>query len=347
MEAGMAVMEPTAKPYAAQAPLAAYSLFDTRDLDEARERVASIFCPHRLDRIGRGQFNARHHHLAGDRISLNFIDYGAKTLISPGCLRGFYLFQMPLSGSAAIHNGADSYCSDTGRAALLNPHLPTTMIWDEGCAQVLLRIDRAAFNTHLSQMLGTRSDRPLTFTGALDLTGPRGAAIRALVLHLVAEADAGRAALGHGSLMGRQIEAALMTGILEAHHHNYTDALSRTRNTDLAPRLVRQAEEYLLAHIDQPLALNDVAGAVGVSARALQYAFRQFRDTTPMAFLRKARLERAHHDLQNARPGDTVTEIATRWGFTHFGRFAETYRARFGCTPRQTLQDCALEPFTN
>lgn len=343
----MSAMEQTGKPDAAQAPLSAYALFQTRDLDEARERVASIFCPHRLDRIGKGQFHARHHHLAGERISLNFIDYGAKTLISPGCLRDFYLFQMPLAGAAAIHNGADSYCSDTGRAALLNPHLPTTMIWGEGCAQVLLRIDRTAFTAHLAQMLGRRADRPLAFAGAFDLTGPRGAAIRALVLHLVAEADAGRAALGQGSLMGRQIEAALMTGLLEAHRHNYTDALLRTRSTDLAPRLVRQAEEYMLAHIDQPLALDDVAAGVGVSARALQYAFRRFRDTTPMAFLRQARLARAHQDLQNARPGDTVTEIATRWGFTHFGRFAETYRARFGRTPRQTLMDGALEAFTN
>lgn len=340
-------MEPTGAPRAAATPLAAYALFQTRDLDEARERVASVFCPHRLDRVGKGQFHARHHHLAGERVSLNFIDYSAKTLISPGCLRDFYLFQMPLAGAAAIHNGADSYCSDVGRAALLNPHLPTTMIWGEGCAQVLLRIDRAAFNAHLARMLGGRPEKPLTFAGAFDMTGPRGGAIRALVLHLVAEADAGRAALGIGSLMGRQIEAALMTGILEAHRHNFSDALHhRTRGTDLAPRLVRQAEDYMLSHIDAPLALDDVAEAVGVSARALQYAFRRFRDTTPMAFLRAARLERAHRDLQDARPGDTVTEIATRWGFTHFGRFSEIYRARFGCTPRQTLRDSLLEPFT-
>ena len=38
----------------AKAPLANYALFQTRDLDEARERVAAVFCPHRLDRIGDG-----------------------------------------------------------------------------------------------------------------------------------------------------------------------------------------------------------------------------------------------------------------------------------------------------
>jgi len=329
----------------AKAPLGKYALFQTRDLDEARERVAAVFCPHRLDRIGRGQFHAHHHHVAGERILLNFIDYGAKTLISPGCLRDFYLFQMPLAGSAAIHNGADSYCSDPGRAALLNPHLPTTMIWGEGCAQVLLRIDKAALQAHLARLLGGRHPQPLTFRGALDLTSTRGATIRALVLHLVAEADAGRAVLGPGSLMGRQIEAALMTGILEAHHHSHSDTLHHSRHADLAPRLVRLAEDLMRAHADQPLALDDLAETVGTSARALQYAFRRFRDTTPMAFLRQERLARAHQDLQAARPGATVTDIATRWGFTHFGRFAQSYRARFGCTPRQTLRDAALAPF--
>ncbi len=336
------------KPIATRpAPLAAHALFHTLDLDEARERVAAIFCPHRLDRIGKGRFEACHHHLAGERLSLNFIDYGTKTLISPGLLRDFYLFQMPISGAAAIRNGADSYVSDTRRASVLNPHLPTTMIWDEGCRQVLLRIDRAALNEHLARTLGGRPDRPLTFSGALDLTQGRAAALRSLILHLVDEADAGRPVLGPGSLLGRQIEAALMTGLLEVHRHNYSDALHNSRTNDLAPRMVRQAEDYMIGHIDQPLALDDVAAAVGVSARALQYAFRRFRDTTPMAFLRAARLERAHRDLQEARHGASVTDIATRWGFTHFGRFAETYRQRFGCTPRQTLQEARLDRFVN
>ncbi len=329
------------------APLAAHVLFRTNDLDEARERVASIFCPHRLDRIGPGRFDACHHHLQGERLSLNYIAYGAKTLIAPGELRDFYLFQMPLSGAASIQNGADGYVTDITRAALLNPHRATAMIWDAECRQILLRIDRVAFNAHLAGLLGGRLDRPLTFAGAMDLTGGRATALRGLVLHLVAEADAGRPALQPGSLLGRQIESTLMTGLLEAHRHTYTDALHHNRGHDLAPRIVRQAEDFLLAQIDQPLAIEDVAQAVGVSARALQLAFRRFRNTTPMAFLRDARLERAHADLQAARPGASVTDIALRWGFGHFGRFAGTYRERFGCSPRQTLHQAQADPFPN
>jgi len=332
---------------AAGVPLAAHGLFHTRDLDEARERVAAVFCPHRLDRIGAGALDARHHHLPGERLSLNYIDYGAKTLIAPGLLRHFYLLQMPLSGAAAIRNGGQDYVSDARRAAVLNPHLPTTMIWDQGCRQVLVQIGRTALEAHLAQLLGRRPAGPLTFEGALDLTTPQGAALRGLVLHLVAEADSGRPVLGRGSLLGRQIESALMTGLLEAHRHSHSRAMEGHGGGDLAPRTVRRAEAFMLAHLDQPLAIEDVAAAAGVGVRSLQMAFRRFRDGTPMGFLRRARLERAHADLQAARPGTTVTDVATRWGFAHFGRFAQAYRARYGQSPSRTLQDARAGFFVN
>ena len=161
----------------------------------------------------------------------------------------------------------------------------------------------------------------------------------------MAEADAGRPALRPGSLLGRQIESTLMTGLLEAHRHSFSDALHHTRGHEVAPRMVRQAEAWMLARIDQPVGIEDVAEAVGVSARSLQLAFRRFRNTTPLAFLRDARLDRAHADLQAGLPGTSVTEVATRWGFGHFGRFSGIYRGRFGCAPRETLRDAQAAPF--
>ncbi len=330
---------------AAELPLQRYVLFQTNDLDEARERVAAIFCPHRLEIVGRGGLDTRHHHLKGERLSLNYIDYGAKTLIAPGFLRDFYLFQMPVAGAAAICNGPDQYIADPRRASLLNPHLPTTMIWGEGCRKILVRVERAALEKQLAALLGRRPKAPLTFSGSLDLTSPPGAALRGLILHLVAEADAGRALLGPDSLLGRQIESALMTGLLEAYPNSYSAALSGQRAADLAPRLVRRAEEFMQAHLDRPLAVEDLAAAVGVSVRSLQMAFLKFRGTSPMATLRALRLARAHADLQNPKSGDTVTTIATRWGFLHFGRFAALYRARYGQSPSETLRAARSEAF--
>ena len=78
-----------------------HALFRSRDLDEEREKVAAVFCPHRLETLGaRALFDACHHHLPGQRLSLNYIEYGARTLIAPGELDDFYLLQIPLEGGA-------------------------------------------------------------------------------------------------------------------------------------------------------------------------------------------------------------------------------------------------------
>ena len=313
-----------------------HALFRSRDLDEAREKVAAVFCPHRLETLGaRSLFDARHHHLPGQRLSLNYIEYGARTLIAPGELGEFYLLQVPLEGGAEISNGSDHYLSTPDRAAILNPHLPTRMIWEEGTRQVLVQISRRAMQDHLAGLLGGPSDRPLTFAGPLDLSAGPGAALKRLILWLVAEADAGSPPIGPG-LMARQIEGTLLSGLLEAPH-DHVAQLARQRSAP-RPRHLRLAEGFIEAHLDQPITLEDVAEAAGISSRGLQLAFRDWRGTTPLTFWREARLARAHADLLASPPGTTVTEVALRWGFTHFGRFSTLYRARYGLCPRDTLR---------
>jgi transcriptional regulator GlxA family with amidase domain len=57
-----------------------------------------------------------------------------------------------------------------------------------------------------------------------------------------------------------------------------------------------------------------------------------------MAHVRDVRMRRAHEDLTNAGENVTVSQIASRWGFFEFGRFAGQYRKIYGETPSQTLR---------
>ncbi len=318
-------------------PLAGHSLFATTDLDEARENVARIFCPHRLDVIGGGRTNARHHHVRGGRLSFNYIQYGAKTLIAPGELESFYLLQIPLSGAASIRNGSDQYASAPNMAAVLNPHRPTTMIWEQGTRQFLVQIPRVALQEHLASVIGGRSKRNLTFDGPLDLSTGQGQTLRALVMHLVSQIDAGHSPFVDGALMGRQFENTIMSGLLEAAPNNFTDQLGRRESAAL-PGHISRAEAYIQGNLAQALTIQDIAAAANTTPRTLQAGFRKFRDTTPLAYLRDMRLTRAHQDLFAGGPNATVTNIATRWGFSHLGRFSQMYRQRFGETPQATLR---------
>jgi AraC-like DNA-binding protein len=92
--------------------------------------------------------------------------------------------------------------------------------------------------------------------------------------------------------------------------------------TDHQPVLLRRASEFIDANVIEDIGLADIAEAVHVTARAVQYMFRRHLDTTPLRYLREVRLHYAHEDLLIAnRRQDTVTAIAARWGFMHTGRF--------------------------
>ena len=88
------------------------------------------------------------------------------------------------------------------------------------------------------------------------------------------------------------------------------------------------------------LTVADIAAASFVTIRAVQLAFRRHLDTTPLAYLRRVRLDRAHHDLLTGDPAhETVTAVAHRWGFPNPSRFAATYRRAYGVTPSYTLHN--------
>lgn len=103
---------------------------------------------------------------------------------------------------------------------------------------------------------------------------------------------------------------------------------------------VRRAVAFLEANPDLDLGVGDIAQACHSSVRALQLAFRRHLDTTPMAYLRRVRLDRVHADLRAADPatGATITAIAARWGFADPSRFSAHYHRLYGETPRQTLR---------
>ena len=101
---------------------------------------------------------------------------------------------------------------------------------------------------------------------------------------------------------------------------------------------VRHAIKYVESR-DEPVTALELAVAVGVSQRTLEYAFREKLDMTPAAYLRIYRLNAAHRELLAADPKvSTVTSITLRWGFTHPGRFSLIHRKMFNETPSEALR---------
>jgi transcriptional regulator GlxA family with amidase domain len=81
-----------------------------------------------------------------------------------------------------------------------------------------------------------------------------------------------------------------------------------------------------------------VSHAAGCSVRALQLAFRRFRNTTPMGALRHIRLEQARAEIARSSGSQSVLDVALKFGFANPGRFAGQYKRAFGELPSATAR---------
>tara|TARA_R110000751_G_C13707237_1_gene474006 strand:- start:33 stop:995 length:963 start_codon:yes stop_codon:yes gene_type:complete len=101
--------------------------------------------------------------------------------------------------------------------------------------------------------------------------------------------------------------------------------------------VVDRVKRYVDEHMDGPVTMDELCQLTHVSRRTLQYSFTAILGISPLQYLRLTRLNRVRRALRAASPEQSVTEIATYWGFWHLGQFAHDYKQQFGECPSHTL----------
>ncbi len=278
---------------------------------------------------------ARQHVARLGNLALSYIAYGAEVRIDPGELASFFLIHLVHSGRSEIRSGDSVLVGSTSMGSVSSATLGLRMHWSADCAHLVLKVDRSMLERHLSDLLGDAVGRPIEFAPELPVEAGPGAGFRRLVDFVSAELERDDSLIT-SPLGVAHIEQTLMTALLTAQPSNYSAALLMPVSA-AAPRHVVRAEAYIRAHADSAITIGALADAAGVSARTLFEGFRRFRGTTPMALLKAVRLERAYEELMRSS-GESVTDVAVKWGFVHLGRFARTYRRRFGELPSETLR---------
>jgi AraC family transcriptional regulator of arabinose operon len=107
---------------------------------------------------------------------------------------------------------------------------------------------------------------------------------------------------------------------------------------NLDPRLLK-AMEFLSRHMRQPVMLDQVAQAAGLSIAALGVLFRRQLNTTPMRYLEEVRLTRAT-DLLRQTPL-AIKEVAELVGFDNPFYFTRRFKARMKVNPRAFRRELA------
>lgn len=138
-------------------------------------------------------------------------------------------------------------------------------------------------------------------------------------------------------ILATELQRHALLTTLSTFSTSYVEAVERARQRSSAPRTVRRAVAHIEAHAHEPLTLEDIATAAGISGRGLQHAFRRTLDMTPMEYVRRVRLSAAHDELR-AGTAVSVSDVARRWGFSSASRFARYHREHYGQNPAQVAR---------
>jgi AraC-like DNA-binding protein len=95
---------------------------------------------------------------------------------------------------------------------------------------------------------------------------------------------------------------------------------------------VAAARDYILDHYAEPFSQKEVATRVGLSREHLAREFKRRYEVSPGEYCRQLRMKRAQELLH--LPFATITEIASRCGYTDAGSFARAFRLSEGISPQ-------------
>jgi AraC-like DNA-binding protein len=313
--------------------------FRASDVDSARALCAAFFYDVTLEPIG----PADDFGLAADvvrlgPVTLGDLRFGSDVTIATGDLHA-YQISLPVVGEIESEHRGTRTTATPDRAAVYQPLGPARAArWPAESRVLCVKVDEEAVEAEASALLGRPVEGPLSLASSLEGASGPGLTWVRMVRLLRREFD-NPGSLLFEPMMAERYWRGLIGGLLLSVDHQYASELLAPARPAL-PRIVRRAIEVIEDDPARPLTTAGLAAAAGVSVRSLQEGFRQHVGLTPMAYLRRVRLEHAHAELGDPRDGHrSVAAVAHRWGFGHLGRFAAAYRQRYGVSPSDTLRD--------
>lgn len=132
----------------------------------------------------------------------------------------------------------------------------------------------------------------------------------------------------------RVIEAVMTRLAVEAHHGLRSLSRSAPRHSGGLGRRLNAVVDYIEANLVRRIALRELAGLAGVSARHFERAFRQSLGLPPHAYVLRRRVSAAR-SLLLGPAALTMAQIAERVGFSSASHLASAFRRHEGCSPTQ------------
>ena len=124
----------------------------------------------------------------------------------------------------------------------------------------------------------------------------------------------------------RQVQA-----LTDRSLRDFVGAVRHQKNSPPYSRATRKAVNYIHSHLQEKITLKELADAAALSPGRFSHLFREETGLSPMAYVRKEKMETARTMLLYSEY--KLSEISTILGFSSESHFIRTFKEYFGTTP--------------
>jgi AraC-like DNA-binding protein len=309
-----------------------HTVANTRQVDEMHSTLTDVYDAKSFHVPGdRQDFYARAGYFNLGGCDLSYCSYGSAAEVE---FRDddFTRFQFAISGAAQASNGRLTADVDPG-VIVCTPAAPK-VTFGPSFSQLVLRINYNSIEQDLTALLGVRPKEPITFNLSTSANAGHAARLRHKIFYRATSIDLSPEPIPAQVL--REIDQATRLKTLFAIPNSFSDRLNAPQKSASSWQ-VSQVERWIDENWAHEITIDRLAAVSGASARSIFATFKTTRGYTPMAYLKKVRLDAARDRLLLASAGETVTGIGLACGFLNLGHFAKAYQFQFGELPSDTL----------
>ncbi|MFM7245102.1 MAG: AraC family transcriptional regulator [Planctomycetaceae bacterium] len=315
-------------PRPAKPLLIRYPALATRTLAAAREATARFWPKHTSTVLGPEAYSVVMNRALLGQAAVTYVDCTSRIRVISAAPATEYAVYLPLEGDIQIVADGVELTASPGRPLLRGP--ARTFVFEPSPLRGLV-IDIPA------KVMAAVAGPARMLPRHASIPPPAATSLGRLAVRLAKAADRSRALVALQRFSARDRLARLPDAIRQFEHEFaavLVDAAMHLGEGDGCD--VGALKRWLAGHAHRRVRVSELASRAGVSQRTVERAFLR-TGCTPLAYLRRVRLDRARAMLVGPTQGVTVADVAAAVGYAHCGRFADEYRRHFGELPSRTV----------
>lgn len=229
----------------------------------------------------------------------------------------------PLVEEMIEHRFRNSQFGD-GDVTVVPANVLNSASWDRSYQFITLSFESNTFARHTFDLTNVTD---VEFVASFSKPDPL---IHSIGLALKSELESS----GVGSrLYIDSLTAALMSHLLR--HYSAQKRISQTNHSGLSKRQLQQVIDFINQHLDQDLALAELASIVQISPSYFSSLFKQSTGLAPHQYVIQCRIDCAKQLLLQ---GKLIAEVAYSLGFTHQSHLSRHFKRLVGVTPKAFIK---------